>query len=96
MTSYNKEFRVQAVKLAKDLGSALKAANQLGVAPPTIYSWMKMYPDVSGTKAKSDQKASDTDLENENERLRREIAELKKVNYILKSAAAFFSQDHLK
>lgn len=29
-------------------------------------------------------------------RLRKENEELKKVNYILKKAAAFFSQDHLK
>jgi transposase-like protein len=29
-------------------------------------------------------------------RLRKEVSELKKVNHILKSAAAFFSQDHLK
>ena len=29
-------------------------------------------------------------------RLRRENNELRKVNHILKAAAAFFSQDHLK
>ena len=34
--------------------------------------------------------------EEELKRLRKEVEELKKVNYILKRAAAFFSQDHLK
>ena len=35
-------------------------------------------------------------LNDEVRRLQREVAELKKVNHILKAAAAFFSQDHLK
>lgn len=35
-------------------------------------------------------------VEEEVKRLRKENKELKDVNYILKKAAAFFSQDHLK
>jgi len=35
-------------------------------------------------------------LVEENRRLQRELAEQKKINHILKAAAAFFSQDHLK
>jgi transposase-like protein len=47
------------------------------------------------TEKKSDSKSKSV-LEAENKRLQRENEELKKVNYILKRAAAFFSQDHLK
>jgi len=35
-------------------------------------------------------------MQEELRRLRKEVSELKQVNILLKSAAAFFSQDHLK
>ena len=41
-------------------------------------------------------KKEKVNLEEENRRLVKENKELKDVNYILKKAAAFFSQDHLK
>ena len=41
-------------------------------------------------------KKSNETPQEEIKRLRTEVTELKKVNHILKAAAAFFSQDHLK
>ena len=37
---YDHEYKVQAVKLAKEIGQA-KAAKELGVPKNTIYGWMR-------------------------------------------------------
>ena len=38
---YDYEYKVQAVKLAKEIGQA-KAAKELGVPKNTIYGWMRL------------------------------------------------------
>jgi len=95
MKKYNQEFRLQAVKLADELGSTVEAAKQLGVSDANIYAWRNRY---SGQNISAVKKAEikPEDLAKENQRLQQENAQLKKVNHILKAAAAFFSQDHLK
>ena len=37
---YDMEYRIQAVKLAKELGGA-KAASELGIPENTMYAWTK-------------------------------------------------------
>ena len=86
---YTKEFKLQAIELAEVLGNASRAAKQLGVTSAHLHTWKKLL----ATEVKPD------NLDKESEevlRLKKENEELKKVNYILKRAAAFFSQDHLK
>ena len=95
MKQYTKEFKLQAVKLAEELGSAVQAGKQLGVPDANIYAWKKRYEGESVTAVKKVE-AKPEDLVKENQRLQQEVIHLKKVNHILKSAAAFFSQDHLK
>jgi transposase len=95
MKKYNQEFRLQAVKLAADLGSATEAGRQLGVSEANIYAWRKRYSGQSVSAVKKSE-IKPEDLARENQRLQQENAQLKKVNHILKAAAAFFSQDHLK
>jgi len=85
---YTKEFKLEAIKLAEELDSYSEASRQLGLADSTIHTWKK--------RLKSEKAINLSDTELENKKLRKEVAELKKVNSILKSAAAFFSQDHLK
>jgi transposase len=92
--NYTEEFRKQAVTLARDLNSVSRAAEQLGISTVNIYEWKKRLDGVPSESIKSTE-ISGTDRE-ELMRLRKEVSELKKVNHILKSAAAFFSQDHLK
>ncbi len=88
---YTLEFKEQAVRLAKQLGSNRAAAVKLGVSDGNSHSWVRKFgkpvarPDASG-------ESPDAELK----RLQKENDELQKVNYILKRAAAFFSQDHLK
>lgn len=86
---YTPEFKEQAVELANRIGMT-KAAAQLGVHVSNIHGWKSKKKD--GLKKPSEAAS----LEEENRRLRKEVDELKKVNQILKRAAAFFSQDHLK
>ena len=95
MNQYTKEFKLQAIKLAEELGSAVQAGKQLGVPDANIYAWKKKYEGESVTAVKKVE-IKPEELLRENQRLQQENAQLKKVNYILKSAAAFFSQDHLK
>jgi transposase len=88
---YTLDFKQQAVGLALRIGFA-KAADQLGVGVGNVRRWEK---DLKKVETKISKK-SKTGLEEENRRLQREVEELRKVNHILKRAAAFFSQDHLK
>lgn len=91
---YTKEFKIQALELAKGLGSIPRAAKQLGVKESTLYNWKSTLKFSFEDKPRTPAEAM-AELE-ELRRLRRENEELKTVNYILKKAAAFFSQDHLK
>ena len=87
---YTLEFKKQAAKLALDIGST-KAAKQLGVPMSSVAKWKK--EDIKNQPLGSKIKI---DLEAENRRLQAENTEQKKIITILKSAAAFFSRDHLK
>ena len=93
--TYTKEFKIEALNLAKQLGSYSAAAKQLGIRDNVMHAWKLKY----GISIDSSSKKSVAQAVQESEevkKLRKENEELKKVNYILKKAAAFFSQDHLK
>lgn len=91
---YTEEFKLESLKLADQLGSVVEATKQLGLKDNAIYNWKKKFKfEFTGKQTKA---ASTTPESEEIKRLRKENEELKKVNYILKRAAAFFSQDHLK
>jgi transposase len=91
---FTREFKIQALELARQLGSVAEAAKQLGVRDTVIHNWKRKFNfSIDETGRKPVEAVSEAE---EIKRLRRENDELKKVNYILKKAAAFFSQDHLK
>lgn len=92
---FTKEFKVEALNLAKELGSYSEAARQLGVSDSTLHAWKDKY----GISVDDKSAKPVVQLINEAEeikRLRKEIEHQKKTIEILKRAAAFFSQDHLK
>ena len=89
--TFSAEFKAQAVQLAKDLKSFSEASRQLGVSDSVIRLWTKSAKNVAAVQ-RQDPNFSIEEMR----RLKAENEKLKKVNQILKSAAAFFSQDHLK
>lgn len=89
--SFTPEFKRQAVDLATDLNSCLKASEQLGINESLIRRWKKLK-----LTEKSLQTLEPSFSIDEFKKLQKENEKLKKVNYILTKAAAFFSQDYLK
>lgn len=88
---FSQEFKVQAVELAEQLGSFRVAAERLGVSDDSIRLWKSTFDGTSkGSVAEQAQEVEEI------KKLKKQIIELEKTNYILKKAAAFFSQDHLK
>lgn len=87
--NYTPEFKEQAVDLANRIGLN-RAAKELGVSRGSMQTWKSKQ---SQGEIKTEKQAS---VEEENRRLRKEVDELRKVNQILRKAAAFFSQDQLK
>ncbi len=90
---YTVEFKKQAIELAASLGSVSKAAEQLGIPDVNIHAWRKR---LSAGKNEKSQAPVSSPEQDEIKKLKKENNELKQVNLILKTAAAFFSQDHLK
>ena len=92
--TFTKEFKVQAVDLAEQMGSNNEAAERLGVRPDNIRLWRRQLGrGLEGDSRTPVQAMADSE---EIKRLRKQVSDLEKTNYILKKAAAFFSQDHLK
>jgi transposase len=92
MKRYSKEFREEALKLSDDIG-VKKASEQLNVVYGTLTDWRK-----KRAKKAADPKVEMTEEEyrKENERLRKEIAEINRANDILKDALGFFAKDRKK
>lgn len=91
---YTSEFKVQALELVKQTGSYSEAARQLGISDGLLHAWKNKYNFSLSPGSKGAQE-SISEAE-ELKRLRKQVSELEKANYILKRAAAFFSQDLLK
>ncbi len=91
---YTTEFKIQALELAKQLGSYKQASDQLGIKDSVMHVWKKKFNITIDDKRRS--VASAVAETEEVRNLKKKIQDLEKTNYILKRAAAFFSQDHLK
>ena len=100
---YDHEYKVQAVKLAKEIGGA-KAAKELGIPEGTIHTWLKA---VRAGKLDvgegSHTPASEMSLSEEITMLRKrvkeqdkEIRRLKEENEFLEEASAFFAASRRK
>jgi len=80
---YSEQFKQDAVKLITEQGYSIsKASRALGVSHHALSSWKK-------TLAPREQ----ADVQTENQRLRREIQELRAEREILKKAATFFAKE---
>ncbi len=100
---YDKEYKIQAVKLSKEIGAA-KAANELGMPVDTLYGWVRACKNGSldiGTGTHMPESAMT--LSEEITFLRRrvkeqdkEIRRLKEENEFLEEASAFFAASRQK
>ena len=100
---YDEEYKVQAVKFAKNLGSA-KAAEELQIRVNTLYGWIQ-----KGKTAELDIRCGERSPEEalsiakENQQLKKQIKALEKenrrlseMNEFLEDAAAFFAASRQK
>ena len=100
---YDQEYKIQAVKLAKEIGGA-KAAKELGIPEGTIHTWLKVVR--AGTLDIGDgahTPESAMSLAEELAMLRKrvkvqdkEIRRLKEENEFLEEASAFFAASRRK
>ncbi len=89
---YNREFKLEAVKLVKERGVGLKqVARDLDVGEGILRRWVKEFSADPGQAfpGPGQMKPEQAELE----RLRRENARLKAERDILKKAAAFFAKE---
>ena len=101
--NYDMEYKIQAVKLAKEIGGA-KAAVELGIPENTLYTWMKAAREGRldiGSGSHTPQTAMN--LAEELALLRRQVKEqekeirrLKEENEFLEEASAFFAASRRK
>jgi transposase len=85
---YTDEFRVEAVRLAQEVG-VTEAARRLDMPMTSIQNWMKS--GLSDTRTQASGKKV-TPEQAEFSQLRRENASLKLDNEILRKAAAYFAK----
>ena len=91
---YTPEFRAEAVKLVSEQGlSQETAAKRLSIPKGTLGNWVAA--SKASTRALAPGVRSAADLEAENARLRKELAEARMERDILKKATAYFARESL-
>lgn len=96
--SYTADYRINAVKLAKEIGASA-AARELKIPADTLYTWISrakngdlpLSPIPPEAKNILNMAERVKNLEQENKMLRSENAQIKRENQILEEAAAFFA-----
>jgi transposase len=91
---YTLEYKIEAVRLAESIGGS-EAAKRLEIPDSSLWNWIRLSRagklqagDREGTPARR----APTELEAENARLRRELADTKLDVEVLKKAAAYFAR----
>ncbi len=92
---YPDEFKVEAVRLAESIGGS-QAAKRLGIPDSSLWNWIRL--SRAGKLAAAEPgavpvKRSGSELEAENARLRRELANTRLDLEIVKKAAAYFAKE---
>ena len=88
---YEPEFKKKIVRLHLEEGRTLKGlAAEYGVSKASISIWVKQFREECQT---NEEAKGNYDYMKENNRLRKELEEVKKENLFLKKAAAFFAKE---
>ncbi len=89
---YSKEFKLQAAKLVTEQGySYQNAAKRLGTTTWSIRNWVQQFRQNGELPAQNQTQPKADELR----QLRKELAQLKMENDILKKAAAYFAKESL-
>ena len=89
---YDAEYKKEIIKLVTERGMKIKeVAKDIGVTPTSVSRWIKEYSEhgENAFPGKGNLKPEDEEFR----RLKREIADLKEENEILKKAMRIFSKD---
>lgn len=89
---YPDELRVRAVRLWRESDPKpviKRLGEQLGVHPEALRNWIRQ--DQADRGERDDRPT--TDMVEENRRLRREVAELRRINEILRAASSYFASE---
>lgn len=89
---YDKSFKFEVVRRAKELGHKVPdLSKELGISENTIYGWIGEYKKrgANAFPGSGNLKPEDEEMR----RLRRENADLREENEILKKAAAYFAKN---
>ncbi|AMN46478.1 transposase [Steroidobacter denitrificans] len=90
---YTDEFKIEAVRLAASIGGN-PAAKRLGIPQSTVTNWVRRSKaGTLGEPGAAPVKRPVSELEIENTRLRRELANAKLDLEIVKKAAAYFARE---
>jgi transposase len=93
---YSKEFRSEAVKMVVEGGmSAYEASRQLSLPKSTLENWVRAFKAGKLSDIGGGQLRPLTDVEQELDRVKRELAHVKQERDILKKAAAYFAKESL-
>jgi len=88
---FDKDFILEAVKLAQESGKVSETARNLGIHENLLYKWKRGYE--SDPENAFPGKGRMKPLEEENRRLRRELERAQRERDILKKAVGIFSKD---
>ena len=94
---YDKEYKVQAVKFAKNLGSAKAAAEELQIPVNTLYGWIQKVKTAEldiGCGERSPEEA--LSIAKENQQLKKRIKALEKENRRLSEMNEFLAAKILR
>lgn len=95
MRSYDKDFKINAIKLYRESGRSMNSiADELGISSSTFHQWVIAYKQEgdSGFPGKGHTKSSEEELI----ALRKELHHVRLERDILKKAVAIFSVPHGK
>jgi transposase len=90
--TYDKEFKLEAVRLVLEEGHSARSVEQkLGTGQGVVYNWVHQFTDDPGQSfpGKGNLKPPDKELHD----LRKELERVKRERDILKKAVAIFSKD---
>ena len=90
--SYDREFKLRVVEKSYEVANIGHLAADLGIRPELIYRWRGEHNAHPEKSFPGNGKKAMTDLERENERLRKELADVQMEHAILKKAIAIFTK----